>query len=107
MNGIPDLSAFPPGALIALGVAVFVILVLDVLALVSLIRRPQERVAYLNKWVWAAIILLVNVVGAILYFAIGRRSAQAADDVVPARTTDAELSGVADSLYGAAPKDTQ
>lgn len=106
MNGIPDLSALPAGVVVALGVAVLVIVVLDVVALVSLARRPREKVAFGNKWLWVAVIVLVNVVGAVLYFAIGRVRVQPAAEPASTGVTAAERASVADSLYGSAPKDT-
>jgi hypothetical protein len=39
-------------------------------ALVDLIRRERTRGP---KWVWLLVILLVNYIGPILYFVIGRR----------------------------------
>jgi len=40
-------------------------------ALIALLR-PKSPPRYLNKWVWLAIILLVNMVGPILFLALGR-----------------------------------
>ena len=41
-----------------------------VFALRDLVKR--KRVKWDNKWLWGAIILLVNYVGPILYFILGR-----------------------------------
>ena len=41
-----------------------------VVALVDLIRREQVR--YFPKWVWAAIILVLNFIGPIAYLILGR-----------------------------------
>jgi len=66
---------------------------------VDLVRRPVDRVALGNKWVWVAIILLVNLLGAILYLAVGRKPAPVAE--VPEPTRLAPRAGsIADSLYG-------
>ena len=67
-----DLSTIPVGVLIALGVVLLLEIVLDVIALVDLFRRPVARVALGNKWIWVAVIILVKLIGDILYFAIGR-----------------------------------
>jgi hypothetical protein len=96
--GTGDLSTLPPALLIGLGVAVLVQVTLDVLALVDLYRRPVSGVALGNKWVWVAIIVLVNVLGAILYFAVGRRPAAQTDEAAP--TSLRTKADVADALYG-------
>ena len=45
-------------------------LALMIAALVDLIRREQTRGP---KWVWVLVIVLVNFVGPIVYFVIGRK----------------------------------
>ena len=45
-------------------------LVLVVIALVDLIKRPQVRG---NKLVWVLIIVFVEIIGPILYLALGRK----------------------------------
>ena len=93
-----DLSTIPVGVLIVLGVVLLLEIVLDVVALVDLYRRPVARVALGNKWIWVAVIVLVNLIGAILYFAIGRKPAPAGEEpaVKPARSA----AEIADALYG-------
>jgi hypothetical protein len=44
-------------------------------ALVALLR-PKSPPRFLNKWVWLTIIVLVNMVGPILFLAIGRNPDQ-------------------------------
>ena len=39
-------------------------------ALVDLVRRPHTRGP---KWVWALVILFVNIIGPIVYFVAGRK----------------------------------
>jgi Phospholipase_D-nuclease N-terminal len=51
-----------PVALIQLG--------LMVTALVDLIRRSQTRGP---KWAWALVIVLINFIGPIIYFIVGRK----------------------------------
>jgi hypothetical protein len=43
---------------------------LMVTALVDLIRRPQARGP---KWAWALVIVLINFIGPIIYFIVGRK----------------------------------
>jgi hypothetical protein len=50
-----------PLALVQLGLMVF--------ALIDLIRREKTRGP---KWVWALVILFVNMIGPIVYFIVGR-----------------------------------
>jgi uncharacterized membrane protein YhaH (DUF805 family) len=45
-------------------------LVLIVVALIDLVRREHTRGP---KWMWALIILFVNLFGAIIYFIVGRK----------------------------------
>jgi len=45
---------------------------LQIFALVDLIRRPKTQ---LPKWVWALIILLLEIFGPIIYFLFGRKEA--------------------------------
>ena len=94
-----DLSTVPVGILIGLGVVLLLELALAAVALVDLYRRPAATVAFGNKWVWVAIIVLISLVGAILYFAIGRKPAQTAEQaaVQPQRSS----ADIADALYGA------
>lgn len=96
-----DLSTLPAGVLIALGAVLVIQLTLDVIALVDLYRRPVERVALGNKWVWVAIIILVSLLGAILYLAIGRKPAVPSGGERHARPSSAaDVADVADKLYG-------
>ncbi|OJV57876.1 MAG: hypothetical protein BGO38_06455 [Cellulomonas sp. 73-145] len=92
-----------PGPLLVVVIVLGVIqLTLDVIALVDLVRRPVDRVALGNKWVWVAIILLVNLLGAILYLLVGRRPAPVAEVQAPAGFTP-RAGSVAESLYGPRP----
>jgi hypothetical protein len=74
-------------------------ILLDVYALLDLWRRPADQVTT-NKWIWAAIILLVNLLGAILYLVVGRRPAPAADQGMPVPTVPRRNNEIVDSLYG-------
>lgn len=97
----PLLSSLDPTTLILLGTVGLAELVLNVVALVSLYRRPASEVTLPSKWIWVLIILLVNFVGAILYFAVGRKPAPASDPrVAPGATQPRSASEIADSLYG-------
>ncbi len=45
-------------------------IILLIVALLDLIRREQTRGP---KWVWAVVIVLVNIIGPIIYFLFGRK----------------------------------
>ena len=80
----------------------------QVWALVDLVR--VDRVVGDRKWLWAlAIIFLSNfALGAILYFAIGRRVPEAVDDSGEFREPDGDRAARAvDALYGPADGDTR
>jgi hypothetical protein len=100
LTGVPNLSSVPTGVLIAIGVLAILELGLDVFALVDLARRPKSTVPLGNKWVWVAIILLVNLLGAILYLVVGRQPAPPPEHPGPAASTAPNATKIADALYG-------
>ncbi len=77
-------------------VLVVVELGLLVAAWAVLFRTPSERLT-LPKWAWA-LISLVQIVGPIAFFAVGRRSPDVAD--APRRDASTTTSRVVDDLYG-------
>jgi len=92
------------GAVLALIVVAGLLQVsLQVAALVSLHRAPT--VVFGNKWVWVAIIVLGSLMGALVYFIIGRRPEPAKEPVAgdgAARGAAAEerSRSAVDLLYG-------
>lgn len=95
-----SLSAISRPALIVLGAFAVVQVGLDMVALVDLYRRPRAHVALGNKWIWVLIILLVNLLGAILYFAIGRTPAAPAEVAGREGRPPDQVEKIVDSLYG-------
>ena len=61
-----------PGFVLVLGLLALVNIALLITALVSLIKRPVAAVRFHNKWVWGALIVLVNWIGPLTYLAVGR-----------------------------------
>jgi hypothetical protein len=57
-------------------------------------------VAFGKKWIWVAIILLVNMLGAILYLVIGRPPAVLAENAKPYAPPSVGTGNIADALYG-------
>lgn len=62
------------GTILLLVIPIIVIqLGLQIFALVDLTRHPQEQIKWFNKWVWAAIIILGEIIGPIVYFLVARK----------------------------------
>ena len=99
-SGNLAISSMPVAVLVGLGVVAILEVTLDVIALVDLYRRPVERVSLGNKWVWVAIIVLVNLVGAILYLVLGRTTAPLADEPARTSTVPNSQADIGDVLYG-------
>lgn len=97
-----DPSPFPTWALIAIIPLAAVQLTLMITALVILARTPHERVVLGRKWVWALIIVFVNLIGAIVFFAAGRTPARAPEPNLATPEPGAEnpAARTIRSLYG-------
>lgn len=97
---VGNLASIPSWMLVVLGVVAVTQISLDVIALIDLYRRDSSRVTLGNKWAWVAIILLLNLVGAILYLAIGRKPAPQGEEARVARQSRETTERIADALYG-------
>lgn len=95
MNQLSSLPTWALGAIVVLGI---VQITVEIWALVDLIRRPNDRVNG-NKIIWILIIVLVNLIGAIVYFVAGRKPAPAEEPKAPAASGEAARRAV-DALYG-------
>ncbi|HEY3318781.1 MAG TPA: PLD nuclease N-terminal domain-containing protein [Coriobacteriia bacterium] len=97
---VTDLSDLPPAALAAIGALVLVQVSLQVWGLIDLARR--KRVLGGRKWVWLLVILFGEIVGVIVYLAVGRSvPPDAQDPLAAAPTDDADRAQrAADLLYG-------
>lgn len=95
-----NISYLPAGVLVLLGVLAVAQLALDVVALTDLVRRPRAQIRFGNKWVWAAIIVCINLVGAVLYFAAGREPLVPSTDSTVRYPHEASAASIADQLYG-------
>ena len=94
------LSSLPGWAWIVIAVMAVIQVTLDVIALVDLYRRPADRVLTGNKWVWLAVILLANLIGAILYLVVARKPAVLDAAASAPRPPSTSPDSVADALYG-------
>ena len=93
----------PTTAVIALAVLIAIQLLLQVLALVDLARR--DTVMGGRRWVWAVVILAGNVIGPIVYLAVGRHATRpGADDGIG---TGATTRKTLDDLYGSGQRDAR
>ena len=97
-----DLS---PGLTAVLVVFSLVNLALVLIALVSLITRPNAAVRFHNKWVWGALIVLVNGIGPLAYLALGRVDAPFDEAVAPwtQRPAAERARAAVELLYGPGP----
>ena len=95
-----SLSTIPVWGLVALAVLLVAEITLDVIALVDLYRRPVDQVIFANKWIWLAIILLVNTIGAIIYLLAARKPPVLTDDTAPVKPRSVGSDDIADLLYG-------
>jgi hypothetical protein len=98
-------NEIPAGLLIPLIILVVVQIGVEVLAIIKLLQTPDDRLVFGKKWPWLVIILFVNLVGAIIFLAAGRKPAAASDPLagqVTERSQD-RAAHAADVLYG--PKD--
>jgi Phospholipase_D-nuclease N-terminal len=93
-------SAVPVWGLVALGVLAVVQITLDVIALLDLYRRPTQQVVFGNKWIWVAIVLLVNTLGAIIYLVAARKPAVLTENAVASSGPSVRTEKVAEALYG-------
>jgi hypothetical protein len=99
MNVLDFWSPLAPEIKVAIGVLVAVQIVLDVIAFADLYKRPVSQLAIPNKWVWAAIILVVSTFGAVLYLVVGRKGVASVEQQPGARAS-VRAADAADLLYG-------
>ena len=94
-----------PGLIAVLVVFGLVNLALVLIALVSLVRRPTAAVRFHNKWVWGALIVLINGVGPLAYLALGRIDAPLEEQAAPwtQRPAAERARAAVELLYGPAP----
>jgi hypothetical protein len=105
MSSTQGLDQIPPALWVVIGVILVFTVIMDVLALMDLYRRPGETVSGGKKWIWLLIILFVNSgLGAIVYFLIGRKPAPAVE-AVPERPATERAEAAMDALYGGSDKE--
>ncbi|MDP2299307.1 MAG: PLD nuclease N-terminal domain-containing protein [Coriobacteriia bacterium] len=106
MNGFDELSSIPGWLQAVLAVYIVVQLGVEIYVLVRLFRTPDERLVFGKKWPWVIIILFVNLIGAIVFLAVGRTAAPADDPLAGSGALDGgpetadRAARAADVLYG-------
>ena len=99
MANSQDVWALPLGVWVMVGVLIVVQLGLMAFALMDLARR--ERVTGGHKWIWLVVILLGNMLGPLLYLAVGRAPPLPASDAEgPRPPAPDRAQRAADVLYG-------
>src|SRR5512132_297742 len=93
-----ELSELPVGFWVLVGILAVAQLGLMVFALVDLVRR--ERVAGGHKWIWLLVILFGNLLGPLLYLAVGRTPPPASEANGPRPPAPDRAQRAADVLYG-------
>jgi hypothetical protein len=87
------------GAIVAVVVLALIALALVTAAIVDIVRRPAVLGG--QKWVWILVVLLFDLIGPIVYFAVGRVAPPAADHgEMPQDATRDRATAAADVLCG-------
>lgn len=90
------------GALVAVVIVGLAALALDIACIVDIVRRPAVLGGH--KWVWILVVLVFNLLGPLMYLAIGRTQPPAVEP--PAQSQEAatgeKAATAADLLYGPA-----
>ena len=77
-----------------------------VIALVNVIPRDPAAIRFHNRWIWVVLIVLVNFLGPLAYFAVGRIDAPLADNTgADERPAGERARAAVELLYGPAPRE--
>ncbi len=58
----------------------FIVLAIDIYALVDIITIVETRIKALNKFAWVLLVIVLPLVGAILWFVLGKENSNNPDD---------------------------
>jgi Phospholipase_D-nuclease N-terminal len=94
-------GGIPSGALVALIVLGVIEVALVVYCIIDIVRRPA--VLGDRKWVWIVIVAVFNLIGSIIYLAIGRVQPLSPETSAEPGGAGGRVSAAADILYGPAP----
>jgi hypothetical protein len=104
-RAIADTVTISGGALVALVALGIVELGLAIYSIVDIVRRPAVTGGH--KWVWIVIVAVFNLIGSIIYLAVGRAQPEAAElraDPEPEAAARGRAAAAADLLYGPPPE---
>jgi hypothetical protein len=91
----------PSGALVALIALGLVEVARVIFCIVDIVRRPA--VLGDRKWVWIVVVAVFNLVGPIIYLAIGRAQPPLPETRAEPHAAGGRAAAAADILYGPAP----
>ena len=94
-----ELASLDTSVLILVAVVWLVQVALMLWALIDIVRRPSEEIRGAMKWPWVLVVLFLNLVGPIIYLAVGRIVPSVPDSHGPALERDKTQRAV-DALYG-------
>lgn len=99
---LSGLNAIPESIRPFLYVLIGLQLVAQAFALVRLWLTPEQRLVFGKRWVWLLIIIFGELIGAIVFIAVGRKPAPAADPLARGEVPVAgdRATRAADVLYG-------
>ncbi len=105
MNELDQILSLPTGLLVLLGVLVVVELALLIIGVVAWTRTPDDRMPLPNKWLWLAVIVLVQIFGPIAFLILRRQrasyaAASATASPAPSGQVRRSAADAADLLYG-------
>lgn len=103
MNDFDTILNLPPIALVALGILIVVELTLLVIGVVAWSGTPDDHMPPPNRWLWLAIVVLLQIFGPIAFLISRRSQAKYAmtDDATPAPPAPRPSSdATVDLLYG-------
>lgn len=103
LDTIATALGLPIGGVLLLVGLIAAQLALQIVALVDLARR-RHGVRYGRKWVWAIVIVAGNLVGAVLYLALGRSPAPVAEPATGGSSGSGGARAIRE-LYGDQPDD--
>ena len=100
LAAIADNLTLSAGAVAALTIVALIELALAVYCIVDIVRRPAVLGGH--KWVWIVIVAVFNLIGSIVYLAVGRAQPPVAETrAEPETTARGKAVVAADLLYGA------
>ncbi|MHB1324482.1 MAG: hypothetical protein ACYC6J_09090 [Coriobacteriia bacterium] len=96
-----DTGEIPDGLLLPLIALSAIQIVVQILAFVRLARTPVDRLVFGRRWPWALVILM-NLVGAVVFLAAARKPAEATDPLAqdPGPADGGRAVHAVDVLYG-------